>query len=524
MSLWAWIAKKKNRADLADVAWGGGMLVISWTAFFVSMSLPVFILNLCISIWAVRLIVHIYLRNNKKQEDFRYQKLKKDWKTEQKWIHYFKIFGLQGAILYFISAPILWFQFHVQSISLGLFSSSLTLWAFGFIIEAISDYQLTSFQKTNKGKLLQSGLWKYSRHPNYLGEIIQWWAVWTLVIPLPWGWLFILSPILITYLIHSVSGIAPIEKKMQIYPEFEEYCKKTPKWGPLSWSNGLIYSFSWYAMVLSGAKGNTSLALLIGLISYTVELIFLKSSHRDLFYQAIPFSIYFLCLGFFQEMLLIHTSTVVYPGQHFLIPLWVWMLYPLFSILFYSNLFFLKKYVLLTISVGGCLACLSYFTAEQLGALRLQSNIWIPVIFFTWAFSLLLLLLLQKKLTNLFYLIEKSKNEKITVFFDGLCPICSAEMKALKQRKQTGPVEYVTLTSKEDLAQYNSGISYENAMKQIHAIDERGNVLKGVDVLSALYARTDYSGLALLLLSPGLTFVFRSGYAIWTVIRPLFKP
>jgi steroid 5-alpha reductase family enzyme len=227
MSLWAGVAINKKRADLADIAWGFGFVLIAWLAASLSpFSTTSFIVDLLVTIWALRLSLHIYLRHRKRAEDFRYESFKKWWQV------YLKVFILQGLILYVVASPLLWINTHPHSLSWF----PLFLWAVGFLIETVSDFQLASFQSdpTNRGKLLTTGLWSYVRHPNYLGEITQWWAIWLFTLPLPLGWAFIVSPILITFLIIKVSGIAPLEKKMANHPQFAEYAKKTPSLIPFS--------------------------------------------------------------------------------------------------------------------------------------------------------------------------------------------------------------------------------------------------------------------------------------------------
>lgn len=225
MSTWAGVAIAKKRADLADVAWGFGFVLIAWMAAFLSpFSTTSLIVNLLVTIWAFRLSFHIYLRHRKRAEDFRYESFKKWWQV------YLKVFILQGAILYIVALPLLWINTHPHSLSWF----PLLLWVVGFVIETVGDFELASFQSdpANRGKLLTTGLWSYVRHPNYLGEITQWWAIW--LFALPSGWAFIISPILITFLIIKVSGIAPLEKKMASHPQFAEYAKKTPSLIPFS--------------------------------------------------------------------------------------------------------------------------------------------------------------------------------------------------------------------------------------------------------------------------------------------------
>ena len=111
----------------------------------------------------------------------------------------------------------------------------VALWVFGFCFESVGDAQLARFIKNpeNKGKLLQSGLWAYTRHPNYFGEVTQWWGLWIVALSVPNGWFGIIGPITITFLILKVSGIPMLEKKMTENPEFTEYKRRVSIFFPL---------------------------------------------------------------------------------------------------------------------------------------------------------------------------------------------------------------------------------------------------------------------------------------------------
>jgi steroid 5-alpha reductase family enzyme len=109
------------------------------------------------------------------------------------------------------------------------------VWVIGFFFESVGDAQLSRFIKdpANKGKLMQSGLWKYTRHPNYFGEVTQWWGLWIIALSVSYGWLGIIGPLTITTLILKVSGIPLLEKSMEGNPEFQEYKKRTSVFFPL---------------------------------------------------------------------------------------------------------------------------------------------------------------------------------------------------------------------------------------------------------------------------------------------------
>ncbi len=237
MSLWFIIALTKKRNDVADVAWGLGFVIMTWASFYLANSNGSRQLIVCflVSIWGLRLAWHIHQRNKGKPEDYRYQKWRTDW---GKWFYlrsYFQVYILQGVLLSIIVLPVLMINKNTEG-PLGILDFiGAAVWLFGFYFETVGDAQLTQFLKNpqNKGKLMQSGLWAYTRHPNYFGEVTQWWGIWLIALSIPNGIFGIISPLTITFLILKVSGIPMLEKKMAEHLEFEEYKRKTSMFIPL---------------------------------------------------------------------------------------------------------------------------------------------------------------------------------------------------------------------------------------------------------------------------------------------------
>jgi steroid 5-alpha reductase family enzyme len=110
-----------------------------------------------------------------------------------------------------------------------LTSTGVVFWTFGFIFESIADRQLARFvgNKANKGKVLSTGLWRFSRHPNYFGELVQWWAIGIIALQTAHGWIGLLGPALLTFLIVFVSGIPPIENRRKDNAAYQAYKKRT---------------------------------------------------------------------------------------------------------------------------------------------------------------------------------------------------------------------------------------------------------------------------------------------------------
>jgi len=243
MSLWFVISLIKRRNDVADIAWGIGFVLIAWSAFFLSENLSIrsLLVNILVSLWGLRLAWHIKSRNKGKTEDYRYLAWRKEW---AKWFYirsYFQVYFLQGALLYIIILPVLFVNKN-SGVNLNFIDGlGALVWIVGFFFEVVGDVQLKKFliNPINKGHLMQAGLWKYTRHPNYFGEVTQWWGLWLIAINISSGWFSIIGPLTITILILKISGIPLLEKRMAENPEFAEYKKRTSifiPWPPKNFS------------------------------------------------------------------------------------------------------------------------------------------------------------------------------------------------------------------------------------------------------------------------------------------------
>lgn len=237
INLWFIISLVKKRNDVADVAWGLGFVVLAWTSFMLSetTSLAALLVNGMVSVWGIRLACHIYKRHVGRGEDSRYAAWRRDWR---KWFYarsYLQVFVLQGFFLFLVSLPVLILNKSTSN-QLGFFEIfGFLIWTIGFLFETIGDEQLARFIKNsaNKGKLMQEGLWKYTRHPNYFGEVTQWWGIWLIAFSASGEIFAIVGPLTITILILFVSGIPLLEKKYAGRSDFEEYKKRTSVFFPL---------------------------------------------------------------------------------------------------------------------------------------------------------------------------------------------------------------------------------------------------------------------------------------------------
>jgi len=223
----------KNNS-IVDIGWGFGFVLTSWILFFINgtYSLNQIIINIMISLWGLRLFYHILKRNIFDSEDFRYANWRKAW---GKWViprAFLQVFMLQGI-----------FQFMIGSTSFYLNSNESTfsyisiigiiLWIIGYYYEVFGDRQLKQHIKNSKqkGKLLSTGLWKQTRHPNYFGEALMWWGIYLYAVLNGVPVYYIFSPLTITLVLYFIS--TPIlEEKMKGYSEWDEYAEKTSMFLP----------------------------------------------------------------------------------------------------------------------------------------------------------------------------------------------------------------------------------------------------------------------------------------------------
>jgi steroid 5-alpha reductase family enzyme len=229
-------------ASIVDIAWGLGFVFVALFTYLSgerpSLGL---VASLMVIIWGVRLTVHIFLRNLGRGEDWRYKKWREDW---GKWFvlrSLVQIFLFQGFLLLLITLPII----NINSMQADMYRDftynptlllvGVLIWLVGLFFEAVGDYQLMRFKSdpSNSGQIMQEGLWKYTRHPNYFGEVTLWWGIFLVVLAAGGSIYTIIGPLTITILIVSVSGIPLLEKKYEDNEKYKKYKKRTSIFFPL---------------------------------------------------------------------------------------------------------------------------------------------------------------------------------------------------------------------------------------------------------------------------------------------------
>lgn len=236
MTAWFIAARLTKRTDVVDSAWGLGFVFVAWIAWLLdSRQVDLRLLAVgFVSIWGIRLCAHITKRNLKKTEDYRYTAYREKW-GDNYWLKaYVRIFLTQGFLLLVISLPVIAIMSvpHHPAVA-WLLVIGFIVWGGGIIFEAEADSELQKFIKTKKpGEIMTTGLWRYSRHPNYFGEVTTWWGAAIVAVSLNQWW-GVIGAAAITVLITKVSGIPPLEKHYLGNKAFQTYAKRTSIFIPL---------------------------------------------------------------------------------------------------------------------------------------------------------------------------------------------------------------------------------------------------------------------------------------------------
>jgi steroid 5-alpha reductase family enzyme len=236
MTLIFFLAMAVEDNSIVDIFYGTLFLVGSWGSYieYGSGHPRQLLLMVLVTIWGARLALHLLVRKKGHGEDFRYRQWREEWGKTFIWRSFLQIFMLQGAVVLLVSAPIL-LTLKAPGDQLGFLDFLGTaIWLVGFLFEAIGDWQLLRFKRNpkNKGHIIRTGVWQYTRHPNYFGEATLWWGIFLIGLGAVNGFFGLISPLLIGFLLLKVSGIPMLEAKYEGNPEFEAYRKRTNAFFP----------------------------------------------------------------------------------------------------------------------------------------------------------------------------------------------------------------------------------------------------------------------------------------------------
>ena len=235
--LWIVSLVLKN-VSIVDLFWGFGFVLTSIFYFLKTGGFEPrkILLVTLVALWGFRLSAYLAWRNIGKGEDFRYKQFRKNYGEKRYWwISFFQTFLLQGVLMWLISAPLLGAQYYNNDTNLGVLDyAGIALWIIGFTFETGGDLQLAIFRADplNKGKVLKTGFWKLTRHPNYFGDSAVWWGYGLICISAG-SFAPVLGAVLMTALIIKVSGVALLEKSLKEQkPQYKEYIERTSAFLP----------------------------------------------------------------------------------------------------------------------------------------------------------------------------------------------------------------------------------------------------------------------------------------------------
>ena len=234
--LWLISLGLKN-ASIIDIFWGLGFVIVAWLSLVLSgewMTKPI-LLTLLVSIWGMRLSGYLAWRNVGKPEDYRYAAMREKHGPQFPIVSLFTVFGLQGLLTAIISLPL---QVGIQQAGeLNAVSwLGIAVWFIGLAFESIGDYQMARFktQNSNRGKVMNQGLWRYTRHPNYFGDFLIWWGFYLVAADSANWWWTAIGPLLMSFLLIRVSGVRLLENSLRSRIDgYEQYLKSTSAFLPL---------------------------------------------------------------------------------------------------------------------------------------------------------------------------------------------------------------------------------------------------------------------------------------------------
>ena len=233
--LWLYSLQKAD-ASIADLMWGLYFVILSALNYLGTLDADIALTRSLLmfgltAIWGVRLSVYLAIRNHNQPEDRRYRAMREHHGRHFWWRSWFTVFLLQMLIAWIVGMP----QRVVANHPLYLLDAvGCSLWIVGFFFETVGDWQLAQFLKnSHQNQVLDTGLWRYSRHPNYFGDALLWWGFGLIGFAGTGQWLLFLSPLLMTVLLLKISGVSLLEKDISDRrPKYREYIQRTSAFIP----------------------------------------------------------------------------------------------------------------------------------------------------------------------------------------------------------------------------------------------------------------------------------------------------
>jgi steroid 5-alpha reductase family enzyme len=235
--LWLLSVYLRN-SSIVDVFWGIGFALVAIGGFVWGQALAAprsILISAMVCVWGLRLAGYLLWRNTGHGEDPRYAAMRRRWGARFWWVSLVSVFALQGAILWIVSLPIQAVQAAPGGPLGGLDAVGVAVWLVGLLFESVGDHQLARFKAdpANEGAVMDRGLWRYTRHPNYFGDFCIWWGMFAVALSAPYGLYTIASPALMSFLLLRVSGVPLLERGMHNrHPRYADYTRRTSAFFP----------------------------------------------------------------------------------------------------------------------------------------------------------------------------------------------------------------------------------------------------------------------------------------------------
>ena len=227
-----------RNVSIVDIVWGAGFVLVGWVSFLVGDGPEArrLLLALMVTVWGSRLAIYLLWRNAGHGEDFRYAAMRRKagdrFTIQSLWM----VFGLQGLIMWTVSLPVQMGSVPSAPSSLGVIEGlGVAVWAIGLLFESVGDWQLARFKADgdNAGGVMDQGLWRYTRHPNYFGDACVWWGIWLVAAATGVGVLAIIGPIVMSVFLMRVSGVPMLERTIaKRRPGYDDYAQRTNAFFP----------------------------------------------------------------------------------------------------------------------------------------------------------------------------------------------------------------------------------------------------------------------------------------------------
>ncbi len=234
-----WVASLVRRdASIIDPFWGLGFVVVVWFWHVRGDAVTVRATAqaIAVTVWGLRLSGYLAWRNHGAGEDFRYRAMREKAPATFPIASLFTVFLLQAAILVVVALPLHAVQRAGAPAGITAFDvAGLVVFLVGLTFESVGDLQMARFKSdpANRGKVLDRGLWRYTRHPNYFGDAVVWWGLTLPALAVPGGWWTAIGPLVMTGLLMKVSGVALLEKTLaETKPAYRDYVRRTPAFVP----------------------------------------------------------------------------------------------------------------------------------------------------------------------------------------------------------------------------------------------------------------------------------------------------